>query len=89
MAYEPTNWKAGDTVTSAKLNKIEQGIAGGANILIINEVPEDDLLVLDKTWQEINNAEIAFVIQPFQLGKRITAVTEVSHYDDIYRIVVS
>lgn len=36
MAYEPTNWKAGDTVTSAKLNKMEQGIAsaGGANILV-------------------------------------------------------
>lgn len=36
MTYEPTQWKAGDTVTSAKLNKIEQGIAGagGANILV-------------------------------------------------------
>lgn len=38
MSYTPTNWKAGDTVTSAKLNKIEQGIvnAGGANILVTN-----------------------------------------------------
>ena len=38
MSYTPTNWKAGDTVTSAKLNKIEQGIvsAGGANILVAN-----------------------------------------------------
>lgn len=34
MSYTPTQWKAGDTVTSAKLNKMEQGIAGGANILI-------------------------------------------------------
>ncbi len=36
MSYIPTNWKAGDTVTSAKLNKMEQGIAnvGGANILV-------------------------------------------------------
>jgi hypothetical protein len=36
MSYTPTNWKAGDTVTSAKLNKMEQGIAnaGGANILV-------------------------------------------------------
>lgn len=36
MSYEPTQWKAGDTVTSAKLNKMEQGIAsaGGANILV-------------------------------------------------------
>lgn len=36
MSYTPTNWSAGDTVTSAKLNKMEQGIAnaGGANILV-------------------------------------------------------
>lgn len=27
MAYEPTNWKSGDVVTSAKLNKLEQGVA--------------------------------------------------------------
>lgn len=38
MSYTPTNWKAGDTVTSTKLNKMEQGIvnAGGANILVTN-----------------------------------------------------
>ena len=27
MAYTPTNWKSGDTVTSTKLNKIEQGVS--------------------------------------------------------------
>ena len=27
MSYEPTVWKDGDLVTSAKLNKIEQGVA--------------------------------------------------------------
>lgn len=27
MSYTPTNWSSGDTITSAKLNKIEQGIA--------------------------------------------------------------
>lgn len=26
MAYEPTNWQAGDTITSARLNKLEQGV---------------------------------------------------------------
>lgn len=29
MSYTPTNWKSGDVVTSAKLNKLEQGIATG------------------------------------------------------------
>lgn len=30
MSYEPTEWKTGDIVTSAKLNKMEQGIAAGS-----------------------------------------------------------
>lgn len=33
MSYEPTNWKAGDTITSAKLNKIEQGIGGAVSFI--------------------------------------------------------
>ena len=31
MSYTPTTWAAGDTVTSAKLNKIEQGIVTASN----------------------------------------------------------
>lgn len=31
MSYTPTTWAAGDTVTSAKLNKIEQGIVTANN----------------------------------------------------------
>lgn len=27
MAYTPTNWVTGDTVTATKLNKLEQGVA--------------------------------------------------------------
>ncbi|MDN6491158.1 MAG: hypothetical protein L0K14_00530, partial [Leuconostoc sp.] len=27
MAYTPTEWKKGDTITSEKLNKIENGVA--------------------------------------------------------------
>lgn len=63
MSYEPTNWKSGDTVTSAKLNKMEQGIAnagGGGGAFIVNDVEG----TLDKTWQEIFDAmstSVAFV----------------------------
>ena len=35
MSYTPTQWKAGDTVTSAKLNKMEQGIVNGNSSLKI------------------------------------------------------
>lgn len=62
MAYEPTNWKSGDVVTSAKLNKLEQGVVdagGGALVVTANDVTG----AFDKTWQEINDALIA--------GKRV------------------
>ena len=54
MSYEPTNWKSGDTVTSAKLNKMEQGIAnaGGGGVLVVTVTDG----TLDKTWQEIHDA---------------------------------
>lgn len=36
MAYEPTVWQAGDTITSARLNKLEQGVAeGGGGVLVV------------------------------------------------------
>lgn len=64
MSYTPTTWKSGDTVTSTKLNKIEQGIAN--NILFVNgtvsytEAEDDEdstqMITLNKTWQEIVDA---------------------------------
>ena len=61
MSYEPTQWKAGDTVTSAKLNKMEQGItnANGANILVVHIIANEDRL--DKTAREILDADVTFV----------------------------
>ena len=60
MSYEPTNWQAGDTVTSAKLNKLEQGVAStnGGGILIVHE----DSGILDKTWAELFAAETPMVV---------------------------
>lgn len=54
MSYEPTEWKAGDTVTSAKLNKIEQGIITANSKGFI--VTYNDNELTDKTWQEIYDA---------------------------------
>lgn len=67
MAYEPTNWKAGDVVTSAKLNKMEQGIAASGGIRIVHVTESDNnLLQLDITPNELINAfeneEIVIVI---------------------------
>lgn len=54
MAYEPTNWQAGDVVTSAKLNKMEQGIARNDVVECITEdITFSSNAALNKTWQEI------------------------------------
>lgn len=58
MSYEPTTWKSGDIVTSAKLNKLEQGVANAGGCLVVNVNVEGDpqsgaTYTLDKTWQEI------------------------------------
>lgn len=46
MSYEPTQWKTGDIVTSAKLNRLENAVAN-VGILVIN----DQNGTLDKTYQ--------------------------------------
>lgn len=58
MSYEPTNWKDGDLVTSAKLNKMEQGIAenNGSSILKVGLVSGENGASLDKTFKEIRDA---------------------------------
>ena len=33
MAYEKTTWQAGDTITSEKLNNIEDGIEASSQLL--------------------------------------------------------
>lgn len=61
MAYTPTEWQSGDIVTSAKLNKIENGIAsaGGGGVLVANS--DATTYALDKTWQEIKDADFSVV----------------------------
>ena len=57
MSYEPTVWQAGDTVTSAKLNKIEQGVASsGSNYIVECEQDETD----DYVFYTTNTAEEIF-----------------------------
>lgn len=79
MAYEPTSWKAGDIVTSAKLNKMEQGIAGAGALIV--HVDEND--TLDKTWQEIHDAVLAVIVS----DDEINVVVDVDVVSRIYRAV--
>lgn len=58
MSYEPTNWKTGDVVTSAKLNKLEQGVvnSGGFLKVTLSHDVQTQVDTMDKTWQEIHDA---------------------------------
>lgn len=65
MAYEPTVWECGDTITAEKLNKLEEAVAnsGGSEPLVVGMTVKEDIpsagqttYTLDKTWQEINGA---------------------------------
>lgn len=58
MAYTPTNWKNGDVVTSAKLNKLEQGVADAGGVLVCHE--DETTRALDHTFKEI--ADAVFVV---------------------------
>ena len=61
MAYDPTVWKSGDTITSAKLNKLENGLAEasgggtGGGALVVNATMSGSTIVLDKTYKEITS----------------------------------
>jgi len=54
MAYTKQTWQNGDVITAEKLNHMEDGIASGGT-LVIGCTNNDGNIVLDKTWQEINN----------------------------------
>ena len=58
MAYTPTTWTTGDTITASAMNKIENGIANaGSGDIFFNIADEDG--TLDKTWTEILTAMTA------------------------------
>lgn len=83
MAYEPTVWKSGDVVTSAKLNKLEQGVASGGGVLTVHE---GEGKVLDKTWQEIYDA--GFSVLELSVGGRTYGVlAQIVESDEDYVVV--
>lgn len=57
MAYNPTEWKSGDIVTSEKLNNIESGIIGAGVMPVItftvHGTSPDSPRTCDKTFEEL------------------------------------
>ena len=58
MSYTPTNWQSGDIITSAKLNKMEQGIANGGGVLLVTASQDDTSggHICDKMGDEVKTA---------------------------------
>lgn len=81
MAYDPTVWKSGDTITSAKLNKLENGLAeasGGGTGGGVLKVNVNEQGQMDKTYAEIKAAfyeGIVFHIQSISEGDVLCIVT--------------
>lgn len=63
MAYEPTNWKTGDVVTSAKLNKLEQAVAGGGGGVFMTPVDTSgaNLNIAVKSGDEVFPVQLALI----------------------------
>lgn len=49
MAYTPTEWSTGDTITASAMNKIENGIAGAGSALIVTSQYTNGNETMDKT----------------------------------------
>ncbi len=89
MSYEPTQWSAGDTVTSAKLNKMEQGIAANGGILVVHQIKNgDNPPTLDKTWQEIHDADIGYIIWRNDVGSTCILITGTDSADSVYIVTI-
>lgn len=54
MAYTPTTWATGDTITAAKLNKLEQGVANSGSYLMVELTTSEG--TADHTFAEIFEA---------------------------------
>lgn len=61
MSYTPTNWQTGDIITAEKLNNMENGIENSVLIVHENYDESTDTTTLDKTWQEIVDANFAVI----------------------------
>ena len=60
MAYEKQTWTTGEVITQEKLNHMEDGIAEGGGVVVVNVTTTASeggtVTTLDKTWQEIYDA---------------------------------
>lgn len=55
MAYTKQTWTNGDTITAAKLNHMEDGIANSSVIIVSFDHDDGTKHYYNKTWQQIHD----------------------------------
>lgn len=93
MAYTPTTWVTGDTVTATKMNKIENGIANAGSAMIVTEADG----ALDATFMDIYTAlkdgipvyvkdveETSGPTEDYQCRCFLGTIFEARKYDNVY-----
>jgi hypothetical protein len=88
MSYEKQNWKNGDVITESKLNHMEDGIATGGGVLVVDTTFDEqtEVTTLGKTWQEIYDAPVAFLKDESNTGKNLVFVEAVYTFGGAYKI---
>lgn len=89
MSYDKQNWQTGDVITANKLNHIEDGIANGGGVLVINAYFDEqtDKATLDKTWQEIHDAIIPIIVQDSPFGETISYISGTLQVQSNYAVL--
>lgn len=67
MSYTKHTWADGELVTAAKMNNIENGIeeaSSGGGVLVVHNANG----TLDKTWAEIDAADVAVIVSNGSAG---------------------
>lgn len=77
MSYTPTQWKIGDKVTTAKLNKLEQGVAEGSGGYLLVHV-DQNTGTCDQTFGTIKEALTSGKMIWFMIGEWVCPINEIS-----------
>lgn len=78
MAYIPTNWVTGDTITAEKLNNMEQGIEASEPYWVtFSDDAQSGDVVCDKTYDEVVSAWNA---GKFIIGRYYDAILELQTF---------
>lgn len=65
MGYTPTEWHAGDTITSAKLNKLENAVASKGEVLYVEKIWDQNygIATIDMSAEELYQATLSSTVK--------------------------